>query len=192
MAEYQKYVNRLSLSNKLGRACWGIVYALFFRPFAGRLFQRWRIMWLRIFGADVAWNVTLKASARIWAPWLLTMESYSCVDKNVRLYNPGRITIGQGATVSQGAFICTPSHDIYSRGHELQCKPVTVGRMAWVAVDAFIGPGVSVGEGAVVGARSVVVKNVDPWTVVAGNPAKVVGQREFKDTSEIRETLTYT
>ena len=92
-------------------------------------------------------------------------------------YSVDRITIGAQVVVSQGAFLCCASHDISSPIMELIYKPIVIGPQAWVAARAFIGPGVTVGEGAVVGACSVVTKDVDHWTVVAGNPAKFIKNR---------------
>jgi putative colanic acid biosynthesis acetyltransferase WcaF len=82
--------------------------------------------------------------------------------------------------VSQYAFLCCASHDISSPIMDLTHRPITIGPQSWVAARAFVGPGVVVGEGAVVGACAVVMKDVPPWTVVAGNPARTIGMRELR------------
>ena len=84
------------------------------------------------------------------------------------------------ATVSQRTYLCTASHDIRSPRHEQTEKPIIIEDRAWVAAEAFIGPGVTIGEGAVVGARAAVFKDVEAWTVVGGNPAREIGKRVMR------------
>jgi putative colanic acid biosynthesis acetyltransferase WcaF len=108
------------------------------------------------------------------------MGDHSCLSENVDCYSVDEITIGTQAVVSQGAFLCCASHDITSPIMELTYKPIVIGPQAWVAAKAFVGPGVRIGEGAVVGACAVVTKDVDPWTVVAGNPAKFIKKRVIR------------
>ena len=108
------------------------------------------------------------------------MGAYACMSEGVDCYNVDEIVIGAQATVSQGVKLCSASHDISSRIMELITSPIRIGENAWVAGWSIILPGVTIGEGAVVGAGSVVTKNVEPWTVVAGNPAKVIKRRELR------------
>ena len=108
------------------------------------------------------------------------MGDYSCLSEDVDCYSVDKINIGAQALVSQGAFLCCASQDISSPVMELTYKPIVIGSQAWVAARAFVAPGVKVGEGAVVAACAVVMKDVDPWTVVAGNPAKFIKKREIK------------
>ena len=107
------------------------------------------------------------------------MGNHSCLSENVECYSVDRITIGDQVVVSQDAFLCCASHDITSPIMELTYAPITIEAQAWVAARVFIGPGVTVGEGAVVGACAVVTKDVEPWVVVAGNPARVIKRREI-------------
>lgn len=132
---------------------------------------------LRMFGAEVASTANVYASARIFMPWNLVMKDYACLASGVDCYNAAPVEIGINATVSQRTFLCTASHDISSVHHEQTDKPIVIADRAWVAAEAFIGPGVTVGEGAVVGARAVVFKDVEPWTVVGGNPARFIKER---------------
>jgi putative colanic acid biosynthesis acetyltransferase WcaF len=90
------------------------------------------------------------------------------------------IRIGAHATVSQYCFLCTASHDIETADMPLVTSSIQIGEGAWIAADVFVGPGVKIGQGAVVGVRSTVLKDVEPWTVVAGNPAKFIKRRELK------------
>jgi putative colanic acid biosynthesis acetyltransferase WcaF len=118
-------------------------------------------------------------SARIWAPWNLEMETGSAIGDAVDCYNVDSIALEAGAIVSQYAFLCTASHDITDPGRRLVTAPIRLGRLSWVCAGAFVHPGVTIGEGAVVAARSVVVKDVAPWAVVGGNPAKFLKTREL-------------
>jgi putative colanic acid biosynthesis acetyltransferase WcaF len=109
------------------------------------------------------------------------MKADSCLGSHVDCYCVDRIEIGERATVSQYTYLCSAGHDIADRKMGLLTGPITIGRDAWVAADAYIGPGVSVGEGAVVGARGSVFKDVSPWDVVVGNPAKPIKRRVLRD-----------
>ena len=178
----KSYVNRIPLRMKLLRLMWNIVYWTMFRfsP-RGKRFNWWRNLLLRCFGAKMGTRCTVLPSARIWAPWNLDLGSYCCVSAGVNLYSVARITLETHAIVSQYSFICTASHDISSVRMELTYKPIRLCKDSWTAAKAIVLPGVTVGEGAVVGCGSVVTKDVAPWTVVAGNPARVVGKREIKE-----------
>ena len=165
-----------SVRNKIGRALWQIVWAILYRP-SPKILPGWRRFLLRAFGAQISPTAFPHASAKIWAPWNLTMDDYSCLAQDVDCYCVDRIVIGAHATVSQYSFLCAASHD-YSHPHmPLVTAPILISDGAWVAADVFVGPGVVVGEGAVVGARSSVYKHVEPWSVVAGNPAKFLKKR---------------
>jgi putative colanic acid biosynthesis acetyltransferase WcaF len=174
-----RYESDFSLSNKIGRLCWGICYYLFFRPFGTPLFRIWRNFILRMFGARLSPHVNVYASAKIWAPWNLEMGDYACLGSGVDCYNQGKICIGANTTISQKSYLCASSHDITDSKHPLTLSPIVIEDQVWIAADVFIGPGVTIGEGAVVGARSAVFKDVEPWTVVGGNPAKFIKKREL-------------
>jgi len=168
-----KYTKNEKLLRVLWMAGW-LVFRLSPRPCFG--FRRW---WLRLFGAEVGQNVNLYPSAHIYFPWNLTIGDWSAVGEWALIYNLGPVTIGSHTTISQRTHLCAGTHDYTDATMPLQKPPITIGDQAWICADAFIGPGVNVGEGAVVGARAVVVKPVEPWTVVAGNPARVIKQRQL-------------
>lgn len=175
------YKNRHSLKSKIGRVVWNIVWLILFRPTPrGSVFRLWRTFLLKLFGAKIAWSCDILPTCRIWQPWNLSMGKYSCLGMDVDCYSVDRIIIGDNVTVSQGVKLCTAGHDITSKIMELTYKPITIGANAWIAGWSIVLPGVIIGEGAVVGAGSVVVKNVEPWTVVGGNPAKFIKKRELK------------
>lgn len=171
-----QYQNRLSLKNKLGRALWGIVYNILFRTAPTSLLNGWRIFLLRCFGAKFTGKVSVHRTAKIWAPWNLEMDTTG-LSRNVNCYNVDKVIIGRCAVISEGAYLCTASHDITNPEHALITAPILVKDQAWIAVEAFIGMGVTIGQGAVVGARGCVFKDVEPWTVVGGNPAKLIKKR---------------
>jgi putative colanic acid biosynthesis acetyltransferase WcaF len=133
---------------------------------------------LRLFGARVGRNVRIHRSARIASPWNLKIGDEAAIGDDVRIYNLGMITIGSKATVSQGAHLCAGTHDYRKPDFPLSKCTIGIGSGAWICADAFIGPNVLVGDLAIVGARAVVIRNVAPGTVVAGNPAQVIGKRQ--------------
>jgi len=137
----------------------------------------WRRTVLRLFGAKVGSQARIAASARIFMPWNLEIGEWSAIGPDVFVYSLGKVRIGRRATVSYRSHICAGSHDFTDPTIPLVKPPVTIEDDAWIGTDAFIGPGVTVGEGAMVGARAVVVKDVEPRMVVAGHPARVIGER---------------
>ena len=169
--------HNFTLRNKLGRILWGFVWFLLFKPFSPRPFRKWRILILKIFGAKVGWTCTIHSSVRIWAPWNLEIGEYTCIGPQVDCYNQGKITMGSNTTISQKAYLCASTHDFTDRNHTLVLKPIIIKDRAWIAADAFIGPGVTIDDGAVIGARAAVYKNVPAWTVVGGNPAIYIKDR---------------
>jgi putative colanic acid biosynthesis acetyltransferase WcaF len=167
-----------SLGNRLLRGLWGIVWLVFFFP-SPRPFHAWRALLLRLFGAKLGTHVHIYPSVKVWAPWLITIGNKVGIADGVTLYNMAPIVIADYCVVSQGAHLCGGSHDIDSDNFQLIAKPIVLGKNVWVCAEAFIGPGVSVAEGCVLGARAVVVKSItEPWTVWAGNPAVIKKQRK--------------
>lgn len=175
------YENRLGRKHQVVRLVWAVVWAVGARWLPRSMGGVWKRWLLRLFGAKMAKTALVYASAKVYYPANLVMDEYACLASDVDCYNVAPIHVGRFATVSQGAFLCTASHDISSPGHELITQPIEIGERAWVAAGAFIGMGVKVGEGAVVGARAAVFKDVEPWTVVGGNPAKFIKKRIIKN-----------
>lgn len=173
-----EYRSELSLQNKLGRVAWGLVYWILFRP-SPVPFHAWRRGLLRSFGGRIAGNAKVHPTARIWAPWNLTMQRGSCLGPEVYCYSVGDVIVGVDATVSFRTFLCTASHDIHDPARSLVVGPIRLERGAYLFADAFIGMNVTIGEGAVVAARAVVVRDVAAGDVVAGNPCRVVGRRRI-------------
>jgi len=175
------YQNKLGRKHQLVRLVWSIVWTLLVYPLPRSIGNGWKLFLLRLFGAKVSKYAVVYSSAKIYYPANLIMEDYACLASNVDCYNVDVVRIGVNATVSQGAYLCTASHNIYDKCHSLITSPIIIEEQAWVAADAFVGMGVTIGQGAVVGARAAVFKNVEPWMVVGGNPAKPIKKRIIKD-----------
>ena len=167
-----------TLANRLLRVVWGVSWLLLARWTPPPL-HRWRALVLRLFGAKIGRGVRVYASASIWLPANLEMGERSVMGPRVRCYNQGRITIGARVTVSQDASLCASSHDVSDRHFQLQLRPITIGDDAWIAAEAFVGPGAHVGEGSILGARGVAMRPLEPWTIYSGNPAQPLKARRF-------------
>lgn len=170
----------LSLTNKIVRAIWNLVWFFLFRP-TPRSLHPWRCLLLRLFGAKLGKAVHPYPSARIWAPWNLEMGDHSCLGEQVDCYCVDKIRIGAHSTVSQYSFLCTASHDYTQSSMPLVTASITIGDRVWVTADVFVGPGVSIGDGAVIIARSSVLCDIPSWTVASGNPAVPMKPRVLKD-----------
>lgn len=179
--DYIHFISPYTTSNRIKRMIWSICWSLLARPFPKSTMMPWKRFLLRLFGAKISSTANVYSTATIFMPWNLEMKDHACIASGVDCYNAAPVTIGINATVSQKCFLCTASHNIYSNKHEQIEKPIVIENRAWIAAEAFIGPGVTIGEGAVVGARGCVFKDVAPWTVVGGNPAKFIKQRIIKD-----------
>ena len=162
------------------RIVWSIVNKTLFRLLITPYLKEVRNALLRMFGAKVAKGIMIYPSVDIWYPWKLEIGRYSCIGPKVNLYNKDSIIIGDNVVISQESFLCTASHDYNKASHDLITKPIIIHDRVWVASQAFVGMGVTLGEGAVVGARSAVFMDVEPWTVVGGNPATSIKKRELK------------
>lgn len=179
--EIRPYKNHLGVRNKVARALWGVVYNILFRHTPNVLFWEWRAFLLRCFGARIGSNCKIRSSARFWAPWNIDMGNFVSIGQNANLYSVGKIVIKDKVCISQGAYLCSASHDFTKSANTMITKPIYIESFSWIAVDAFVGMGVTIGEGAVVGARATVFKDVEPWTVVGGNPAKFLKKRIIDD-----------
>lgn len=175
------YIDRLSLQNKIVRAIWYLTRLVVFRPTPSAGFHWWRAFLLRIFGAKIGKGCKIAPSCEVWAPWNLDIDDFVCLGVGVDCYNVDKIRIGSYSTVSQRAFLCTASHDVSTLARPLTTAPIKIGEHAWICAEAFVGPGVSIESGAVVGARAVINKDVDPWMIVAGNPARHLKRREIRE-----------
>lgn len=174
------YSHSFSLKNKISRLVWNVVRLILFRPFASRLFKKWRVLVLKCFGAKIEWSSHVYASVNIWAPWNLEIGANSSLGPKVDCYNQGKISIGSNTVISQKSYLCASTHDYTKKDFPLILKPIAIGSGVWIAADAFIGPGVCIEDNAVIAARAVVIKNVAKNTIVGGNPAKLIKSRNIE------------
>jgi len=140
-------------------------------------FQPLRRALLQLFGARIHRTAMVRSSARIWWPGNLTMGPHACIGPGVICYNVAEIVLDDFAIVSQRAHLCTATHDVHDPGFPLFARPIRIGRRAWIAAEAFVGPGVRAGEGSVLGARGVAFRDLERWTIHVGNPARAVKER---------------
>ncbi len=147
--------------------------------------SRHRRLILQLFGAKVGSRVAIKPGVRVKFPWKLTIGSDTWIGENVWIDNLDRVDIGDNCCLSQGAYLCTGSHDWCSPAFDLITKPIKVANCAWVAARATLAPGTVVGEGAVVAMGSMASGALEPWSIYQGNPAKIVKDRQVVDSVRV-------
>ncbi len=165
-----------SLRNRVARQLWNIVQATLFR-LSPRPFHAWRVWLLRCFGARIGRGVHVYPRARVWAPWNLECEDVSCIADDATVYNPSPVLLRSHAIVSQEAYLCGATHDYRDPAFPLVSAPITIGRYAWVCARSTVLAGVDVGDGAVLGLASVTSRNLEPWGVYVGIPARKIKTR---------------
>ncbi|MEA2711729.1 MAG: hypothetical protein QOF78_4330 [Phycisphaerales bacterium] len=172
----QRAHSRLPRSVLAKRLAWAFVQGTLYK-WSFHTSNNWRAFLLRSFGADIAERCTIRRTSKVYYPWKLKMGALACLGDDVNVYNLGPVTLEARATISQEAYICAGTHDYTKLTMPLLTPPIVLKADSWVCARAFIGPGVTVGEGAIVGAAAVAMKDVPDWTIVAGNPAKHVKDR---------------
>lgn len=169
-----------SLGNRVYRVGWGMAWLILARwtppPLHG-----WRRLVLRLFGARVGRHARVHGSVAIWYPPNLTLGADALIGPGVRLYNQGAISVGARTVVSQRAHLCASTHDTADPDFQLRLRPVSIGAGCWIAAEAFVGPGVTVGDGAVLAARAALFEDACAWGVYRGNPAVLVKERRLRD-----------
>lgn len=168
-----------SLGNRLTRAVWMAAWLVLCR-FTPPPLHPWRRLVLRAFGAKVARGARVHASVSVWLPANLELGENALIGPGVRLYNQGRIVIGARTVISQRAHICGSTHDVRDPLFQLVLRPVTIGAQCWVAAEAFVGPGVTMHDQAVLGARGALFEDATVGGVYAGNPAQFVKDRQLR------------
>ncbi len=166
------------LSHKLTRLLWRATWGVFAAWTPPQL-DPWRRLLLRAFGADIHPTASVRGGAIIWYPANLKMDAYSVLADGVQCYNMTMIRIGARTVVSQRAVLCGGTHDFTIGSRPLITLPIHVQEDCWICSEAFIGPGVDVRAGCVVGARAVITRATEPYGVYAGNPAKRIKDRAF-------------
>lgn len=178
--ELKKSNHKKKYSEITIRIFWNIIYrgtAIYLPRFA----SPWRVLLLKMFGAKIDRKCLICKGVWIDIPYNLTIGEYSAIGENVWLYNFENINIGDNSVISQNSVICTATHDFSSSSMTLTSSPIVIKSQVWIASDTFILPGVTIGEGAVIGARSVVTKDMPAWMVCAGHPCKPIKTRIITD-----------
>lgn len=167
-----------SLANRLARVAWGAAWLVLARWTPPPL-HRWRRLVLVAFGASVHPTARVHASVAIWLPANLKLGAHCLIGPGARIYNQGRIEIGAHTVVSQGAYLCASSHDVRDPAFQLVLRPVRIGERCWVAADAFVGPGVTVNDRAVLAARAALFEDAVADGIYRGNPAVLIRERKL-------------
>lgn len=172
------YLNpAFSRMDRMRRALWQICWILFYRT-SPRPFHAWRSLLLRLFGATLGPRCHFYPASRIWAPWHLVCADQVTAADGVEIYNPAPMYFGSHAIVSQGAYLCGATHDYDDAAFPLIAHSMSFGAYSWVCARASVAPGVSLGEGAILGLASVATHSLAPWTVYAGVPARAIKERK--------------
>ena len=164
-------------SVRIRRGIWNLCRVLLFQ-FSPRPMFRWRAMLLRLFGAKLGPGCKIYPKARIWAPWNLRCQDLVAFADGADIYNPSPIHFGSHAIVSEGAYVCGATHLYNEPEFRMVSFPMAIGAHAWICARAIVGPGVNVGEGAILGLGSVAKKDLEPFGIYVGSPAKKVKDRE--------------
>ena len=166
-----------SRTDRLRRLLWNLCWLLLYRP-SPRPLHAWRAALLRLFGAHLGPRCHFYPGSRIWAPWNLHCADQVTAADGAELYNPAPMHFGSHAIVSQGAYLCGATHDVDDPAFPLVAHTMRFGAYSWVCARASVSPGVSLGDGAVLGLASVATRDLDPWTVYAGAPARAIRSRK--------------
>ncbi|MFI3283249.1 MAG: putative colanic acid biosynthesis acetyltransferase [Rikenellaceae bacterium] len=163
----------------LKRILWSFA-GVFFRCSPRTAFG-YRNMILRLFGAKIGKHVHIYPSVKVWFPWNLEIGDWSAIGEETLIYNLGRVVIGTKATISHRSHLCAGTHDYTSPSLPLLRYPIYIGDQTWICANTFVGSGITIHEGAVIGAGAVVTRDVAAWGVYGGNPAKYIKKRVIRD-----------
>lgn len=175
--------NTMSGKEKLKNLIWHFVNVTLFKysPSHFSIFRKYRVALLRLFGAKVEWTVSVHPTAKIDYPWNLTMGEKSSIGEKCWIYAMDSIFVGKLSCIGKDVYLLTGSHNINSSTFDLVTKPIFISDGCWISTGGRILPGITLGSYSVVAAGAVVVKDVEPWTVVGGNPAKPIKKRIMQD-----------
>jgi putative colanic acid biosynthesis acetyltransferase WcaF len=168
-----------------GRPAWFVQLWWLFDVFLVRPMPQvcyaWRRFALRLFGAKIGANVLIRPGVRVTFPWNVNIGDHCWIGDNATLYSVAKIVIGEHSVVSQEAYLCAATHDFCDVAFPLVAAPIMIEPECWVAARVFVGPGVQIGRGAIVGCCSLVLKSVPPASIVAGVPAHQIGIRQVRN-----------
>ncbi|BBS26775.1 acetyltransferase [Escherichia coli] len=173
-------LNFFSRANKIYRVAWSIFYIIFFKYTPPQLFS-YRNFVLKIWGSKIQSGVRIYPTVKIWSPRNLVMKKGSSIGPRAYIYNQGNVEIGEYSIISQDVTICASTHNYKRYDHPLVLKNITIGKRVWVCAESFIGPGVTLNDGCILGARGVAKKNLDAWYVYDGNPCQKIKKRVMEN-----------
>lgn len=165
-----------SLGNRVRRLVWNVVHLLLYRTSPTPL-HAWRSLLLRGFGATMGAQCKFYPGSKVWAPWNLQCADNVVAGNGAEIYNPAPMHFGSHVIVSQNAYLCGATHDYNLAAFPLLAYEMHFGAYSWICAKASVGPGVQVGEGAVLGMAAVATRSLEAWTVYAGNPAVALKAR---------------
>lgn len=134
---------------------------------------------LRVFGARVGRGLYLRPGVNIHFPWRLSVGDNVWIGDRCTILNLEPVVLADNVALAHEVYLAAAGHDVSSPTFAYANRPITVRSGAWIATRAYVGPGVTIGEHAVVAAAAAVVKDVDDWSIVAGVPARVIGRRRL-------------
>ncbi len=170
------YVSPRPKGELIRQAIWQYCWLLFC-IWTPRPLNRWRLLWLRLFGAKLHGKPFVHPLARIAVPWNLTMHDRSTLGERANAYSLGEIELKARCTVGQEAYLCAATHQFDSPNLPLVTGKITIGEDAFLGARVFVMPGINIGAGSVIGACSVVSRDVSDWTIAAGNPCQAIKPR---------------
>lgn len=168
------------IAYKLKSRLWGLTNATLFR-WSLFFMRKYRVAILKLFGAKIDWSCSVDRTATIVDPWNLSMGRMSSIGEYACIRCRGKVTIGENCCIGRDVYLLSASHDISSPTFDMISAPINIEDNVWIATRSTVGKGVTIGKGAVIAAESNVVKDVEPWTVVGGNPAKPIKKRVIKE-----------
>ncbi len=178
IAEGRKHLN-YSKWIYVKRILWS--FGKLFFIYSPRIAFGYRNMILRMFGAKIGRQVHIYSSTVIWFPWNLEIGDWSAIGEDTLIYNLGRVVIGEKATISHKVHVCAGTHDYKDPALPLIRPEIHIGDQTWLCANSFVGPDTKIGEGAIIGAGAVMMKDAEPWGIYAGNPAKLIKKRVLRD-----------
>lgn len=174
------YTSPWNKSEAIKIRIWEVVWTLFVR-WLPKPFYRWHIFLLKLFGCKIYGKPFIAPTCRIYAPWLLEIGDKSCLATRCEVYNLGPVKLCERVTVAQYAYICNGTHDFSSKRLPLLVGNIVIEDDVFIGAKVLVLPGLTIKESSIVGAGSVLTKDTEPFGIYAGNPAKIIKKRIYKD-----------
>lgn len=169
-----------SICIKIKLALWMLIQSVIFRITPHKM-NKFRLFILRIFGAKIHKSCFISPKATIYMPWNLSMENNSAIDFDTFIYSLDKVIIGKYVSISYKVNINTGSHDINDPYFSLITEAIVINDGAFIGTESYISPGVEIGNMTVIGARSVVTKNMPDNMVCVGHPCRPIKERIMKE-----------